>query len=178
MIAAAALLALAGPAAAVCKAAPQARAVDYLADENAHRQLRGELGVTVPTAPEHIMIYAAGGHLSTTRISIVATRGFDGRWHTDAVGRSKIWVEGAAPSDLPHLTRTLSVADSSKVDALLATSALWQQRLSDESDGGPPPLGLMTRTIDVVTPRCAQRWLVAGNEPPLVAELDRLITPE
>ncbi|WP_143051859.1 hypothetical protein [Sphingomonas palmae] len=76
----AALLALTGPAAAVCKGAPQAPAADYLADENAHRALRDEMGVPMPTAPEHITIYAEGGHLETTRISIVATRAPDGRW--------------------------------------------------------------------------------------------------
>ncbi|WP_019516252.1 hypothetical protein [Sphingomonas sp. Mn802worker] len=178
MIAAAALLALAGPAAAVCKGAPQAPAADFLADETAHRALRDETGVAMPTDPEHITIYAAGGHLATTRISIVATRAADGLWHTDAVGRSKIWVEGAMPSDMPHVTRTLSIEDGARIDALLDQPAFWRQELSARDNEGPPPLGLMVRRIDVVTPNCAQHWATAGDQPSMLAELDALITPK
>lgn len=92
MIVAATLLALAGPAATVCKGAPQAAAAGYLADETAHRALRDEIGVAMPTGPEHVTIYAEGGHLETKRVSIVAIRGPEGRWHSDAIGRRKIWV--------------------------------------------------------------------------------------
>jgi hypothetical protein len=80
LIAAAALLALAGPAAAaVCRGAPPAPAAEYLADETAHRALRAELGIPMPTDPEHITIYTMGGHVGVTvQTSIVATRRPDG----------------------------------------------------------------------------------------------------
>lgn len=177
MIAATVLLALAGPAAAVCKGAPRAPAADFLADENAHRALRDEMGVPMPTAPEHITIYTEGGHLATTRISIVATRSPDGRWHSDAIGRSKIWVEGATPSDMPRVARTLSADDSQKIDALLERPAFWRQQVTPRTGDGPPSYDLMPRRIDVVTPSCAQRWITAGDQPALLAELDALVTP-
>jgi len=132
----------------------------------------------MPTSPEHITIYAEGGHLETTRISIVATRAPDGRWRSDAIGRSKIWVESATPSDMPRVTRALSAEDSRKIDALLKRPAFWRQQLIPRTFDGPPPLGLMSRQIDVVTPQCSQRWVTVGNQPALLAELDALVTPQ
>lgn len=178
MIAAAALLALAGPSAATCAGAPRGSANDYLADEAAHRALRAEMAVPMPTDPIHVTIYAAGGHLATTRISIVATRGPDGEWRSDAVGRSKIWVENAQASDMPRVARTLPAADGAAIDALLDDPAFWRERTAERSDAGPPPLGQMVRTIDVVTPNCARRVVAMGDEPRLLEQLDRLITPQ
>ncbi|SEL76767.1 hypothetical protein SAMN05216382_2588 [Sphingomonas palmae] len=101
----------------------------------------------------------------------------DGRWHSNAIGRSKIWVESATPSDMSRVTRTLSAEDSRKIDTLLERPEFWRQRLIPRTYDGPPPRGLMSRQIDVVTPQCSQRWVTMGNQPALLAELDGLVTP-
>jgi hypothetical protein len=178
LIAGAVLLALAGPGAAVCANIAEAPAGTFLADDNAHRALRAELGVATPTDPEHITIYAEGGHLATSRISIIATHRPDGRWAVDAVGRSKIWVDGATPSDMPHVTRVLSVEDGEQIDWLLDNPAFWHSRVADRDERAPPLRGEIPRRIAALTPNCAQHWVTSGNAPPLVALLDRLITPD
>lgn len=179
MIAAAVLLALAGPSAATCPTA-RARAVD--ADALAgmvepHRALRHELGVGLPDAPTRVMIYSEGGHLATTRISIVAVRDAAGQWRTDAVGRSRIWVEDAPPDDMPHLARTLSIKDGRAVDTILANPAFWRETASSPHEAGPPPRGYASRNVAIVTPACVRRGSAGYAGLPLLIQLDKLLTP-
>ncbi len=176
MIAAAALLALAGPAAAVCRGAPQPPAGAYLADDTLHRTLRAEIGVAMPTAPERIAIYAAGGHLQTTRISAIATRQPDGRWQVDMVERSKIWVDSARSTDAPQIVRLLSTYDGGKVDDLLGTSSFWHEAPASAESQGAPHYGLMTRTIDIVTPACTRRETFTDHPPALIEQLIERVT--
>ena len=79
---------------------------------------------------------------------------------------------------MPHVTRTLSAEAGARIDALLGQPVFWRGRARPHANNRPPPLGLMVRRIDVVTPACAQRWVTAGDQPPLLAELDALVTPE
>jgi len=81
-----------------------------------HRGPRQELGIALPDASTRLLIY-----------NEVAVRDAGGTWRTYAVGRSRTWVEDAPPSDMPHLARTLSVADSGAVDVILADPDLWRE---------------------------------------------------
>jgi len=121
LIAAAALLARAGPTAAVCMGAPNASAADYLRDEQLHRALRTEMNVPVPIGPVRVMIFAAGGHLATTRISVIAVRGAGGQWNTDAEGRDQVWIEGAPPHDWAPIRSALPLDTGRQVDAFSTT---------------------------------------------------------
>ncbi|MBW6524833.1 hypothetical protein KZ810_15140 [Sphingomonas sp. RHCKR47] len=179
MIAAAALLALAGPSAAVCRGAPPAPAAKYLADETAHRALRAELGIPMPTDPEHITIYTAGGHVGVAvQTSIVATRRPDGAWEVNAVERYKqAGNSTAATGSVPRL-RTLSAADGNNLDSLLAMRAFWYEPPDGRAWPVPPPdLRRSELTIDVVTPMCSRRASVSERGPaPLLAEVLQLLT--
>ncbi len=179
MIAAAAVLALGMPSAATCPTA-KSRGVD--ADVLAgiaepHRVLRHELGVAVPDAPTRVTIYSEGGHLATTRISIVAVRDAAGQWRTDAVGRSRIWVKDAPPDDMPHLTRTLDTAESRAVDTILANPDFWRETAPPSRETGPPPRDYASRDVAVVTPACVRRGRAGEAGQPLLIQLDKLLTP-
>ena len=177
MIPAAVLLTLATPIAATCPAA--SADADVLAGTiEPHRALRQELGVALPDAPVRVLIYSEGGHLATTRISIVAVRNAGGRWRTDAVGRSRIWVKDAPPSDMPHLARTLSAEDSRAVDVILADPDLWRETSSPVGHVEPPPLDHASRDVAVFTPGCVRRGSTGNLALPLLIRLDRLLTPE
>jgi hypothetical protein len=90
-----------------------------------HRKLREQLHVLMPTSPYRVMWYAQGGDLATTTFSVIATRRDDGVWHTNAVGQSQVWIQGAAPTLLPTIDRDLSAADSRKLDAALRDPCLY-----------------------------------------------------
>lgn len=101
-----------------------------------------------------------------------------GRWRTDAVGRSRIWVKDAPRSDMPHLARTLSAGDSRAVDAILADPDLWRETSLPIGHVGPPPLDHALRDIAVFTPGCVRRGSTGNPGLPLLIRLDRLLTPE
>jgi len=142
----------------------------FAVDDNAHRVPRAELGIATPTDPEHITIYVKGGHLATSGASLSATHRPDRRWAIDAVEKTKIRVDGAAPSDTPQVTRVLSVADGEQI--LHYGTAEWPGAASVRYRVEIP------RRIDALTPDRAQQRVTAGNAPPRVPLLDRLITPD
>jgi hypothetical protein len=179
LIAAAALLALAGPTAAVCPSArpDSVSALDLARDDLAHRSLRRALKVATPRSPVRIAVFDEGGHMVTTRTSIIASRDADGRWRTTSVGRSEIWIGGATPMDLPQFDRTLSIDQGRRIDELLAEPAFWREAPLVEDGSRPPPLGQIIRTVDVITPHCVRRVVSLTYQPPLLAEINYLVTP-
>ena len=132
-----------------------------------HRGPRQELGIALPDASTRLLIY-----------NEVAVRDAGGTWRTYAVGRSRTWVEDAPPSDMPHLARTLSVADSGAVNVILADPDLWRETSLPIGHVGPPPLDHALRDIAVFTPGCVRRGSTGNPGLPLLIRLDRLLTPE
>ena len=177
MIAAAVLVALAGPTAKTCPTArSSATAAGTIVSGIApHRALRQELGVALPEAPTRVLMYSEGGHLQTTRMSIVAVRDATGRWSTDAVGTSWVWTMNVPPRDMPHLTRVLPAADGHAVDALLRNPAFWREAEHASNNPDPSLRGLMSRRITVLTPYCVHQVHSVGATS-LSTQLDRLVS--
>jgi hypothetical protein len=177
LIAAAALLALAGPTAAVCNGAPNASAADYLRDEQLHRTLRAARGVLMPTAPQRVTIYAIGGQVGfETQASSVAIRGGNGQWHTDTITRIR-YFGSALPADASYPTGSaLPAVIGERLDTILASRRFWRESPRSRPKVAIPPLHPTELTIDVVTPACRRRVVVvAGNVPPLLAQIVEML---
>lgn len=143
-----------------------------------HRQLRTELGETMPSGTTMVLLHAVGGHLSTFEHSIIAYRSAEGRWSGTAVGRSKIWVEGAPFQPIDKKEWVLSDEAATRLDQILGDRCFYSEPTMLDGKDGPPNRGAMFVTLDVVT-AAKQRSVsyLGGTADGLTAEVDRLVRP-
>lgn len=131
-------------------------ASDYLAPTSStideHKALRKALGEPMPQAPTMVMMYGRGGHHATTEYSVVLVREADNVWHGTAVGRSQIWVKDAPYTPLKRKEWALDEEQSRQLDNAISRRCPFDQSAASANDSGPPPLGFISRRIDVVQP--------------------------
>lgn len=182
MIAAAVLALLTAAVAppAACPATPPARAEATVASRvDAHRASSASQSVAFDPAPPAILIYGEGGHLATQRYSIVATRTDAGLWHVDARGDTKIWVKGASAHAITPVVHDLDAQKSAEIDAILADPCLWRAHAAVNRDGsGPPPLGLIPETLEILMPDRTRRVSVLETADGPTARLMALVRPD
>lgn len=144
-----------------------------------HRQLRAELGEPMPNEPTMILLHAAGGHLTTSEYSIIAYRSADERWSGTAVGRSKVWIEGAPFRPMDKREWVLGAEAAKRLDRILDDSCFYAEPRTFDGEGGPPNGGAMFVQLDVITP-AKQRSVdyLGGYARGLTAEVDRLARPQ
>ncbi|RYD44456.1 MAG: hypothetical protein EOP63_05500 [Sphingomonadales bacterium] len=144
-----------------------------------HRQLRADLGEPMPNEPTMILLHAAGGHLATSEYSIIAYRSADERWRGTAVGRSKIWIEGASFRPMDKREWVLAAEAAKRLDRILDDRCFYAEPRTFGGEGGPPSRGAMFVQLDVITPtnQRSARYLV-GYARGLTAEVDRFARPK
>lgn len=144
-----------------------------------HRQLRAELGEPMPNEPTMILLHAAGGHLTTSEYSIIAYRSADERWSGTAVGRSKVWIEGAPFRPMDKREWVLGAEVAKRLDQILDDSCFYAEPSTFDGEGGPPSRGAMFVQLEVITPT-KQRSVdyLGGYARGLTAEVDRLARPQ
>lgn len=140
---------------------------------DAHAALREALGELMPEAPIRVALYGRGGHHSTEEYSIVLARNTDGIWHGTAVGRSQIWVEDAPYTPLPRKEWVVDQDKGRQLDAALARHCRFDRSTVLAGDAGPPPLGRMAETIDVVRSSRPTISYSAGDGDGVIAALIR-----
>lgn len=148
----AALLALAATTATdptLCVPVPAAGNPRTSSQIGEHRTLRKALDEPLPTTPTMVMLFGRGGHLATDEYSIIVARSADGVWHGTAVGRSKIWVEGAPYTKLPRKEWTLDAAAGAKLDAAIACRRPYKPTKS-RSPELPPNRGYFPETVEIM----------------------------
>lgn len=153
------------------------RARILLADK--HRQLRTELGEQMPNETTMVLLHAVGGHLSTFEHSIIAYRSAEGSWNGTAVGRSKIWIEGAPFQPIKKREWALGDEAAKRLDQILGDNCFYAEPTTFDGKGGPPSRGAMFVTLDIITP-AKQRSVsyLSGTADGLTAEVDRLTRPQ
>jgi hypothetical protein len=145
-----------------------------------HAALRAALHEPMPRAPRSVLLYAAGGHLGTQEHSIVLVRQSDSSWVGTAVGRGKIWVEGAPYYLIPRKQWTLPAEKARRLDRILEDPCFYAEPAQFEGGrDGPPPLGALVDRLEVVSEAGMRRALfLAGDQKGLTAELLDLSLPK
>lgn len=130
-----------------------------------HAALRAALGQKMPHASSMVLVHAVGGHLGTEEDSIILSRADDGRWSGTAVGRSRIWVQDAPYVASPGKQWTLPAEAGQRLDRILDDKCFYAEPAAfDSSSAGPPPLGAMVLSLDVLTPSRRRSALFLGGE--------------
>jgi hypothetical protein len=98
-------------------------AASALAD---HEKLRTRLGADMPVGPTMILVLGTSSHYTTTKWSTAAVRGPDGLWRIDSVGEEgPALLRMETTRTLPVKSRTVSRAESRKLDLLLGDRCLY-----------------------------------------------------
>lgn len=147
--------------------APTASAIEK------HRALRQALAEPMPDAPTMVMLHGEGGHLATDEYSIILARTADGLWRGTAVGRSKIWVEGAPFRPMDRAEWVLDQAAGQRLDEVIARNCPFDRAAADRATSGPPPRGYISEQMDVVTPGHAPYSFFVGEGGESIAAMIR-----
>lgn len=144
-----------------------------------HQQLRAELGEPMPSAPTMIFLYAAGGHLATSEYSIIAYRSSEGTWSGTAVGRSKVWIEGASFRPMSKREWVFGDDAAQRLDHILDDGCFYAEPKTFDGGSGPPSRDAMFVQLDVRTPtKHRSVGYLSGYAKGLTAEVDRLARPQ
>ena len=130
-----------------------------------HRELRSAWNAPLPDGPARILLYASGGDLGTTRISLVAVRDSAGLWHVNQVADSVIWIASAKPQQLTPKDKDLSAAESLAVDKLLDDRCFYAE---PTFVGNHAIIGALFTTVEVQTPK--HRWRGSWYSTPTAQE--------
>jgi hypothetical protein len=139
------LLALAATSPCIPIATDQLRPAQSALEQ--HRVLRRELREPLPVASNMVMLFGSGGHLETLEYSIILAKAKKGDWHGTAVGRRKIWIEGAPWTTMPRKEWTLDRETGRRLSKAISRRCPFDR--SKVVDASPPPLGYIGETIDL-----------------------------
>jgi len=116
-----------------------------------------------------VMLYGAGGHLSTQQYSIIVARGDDGVWRGTAVGRSQIWLEDAPFRPMQRAEWTLDAQSGHQLDDAISGFCRRDLKAGKTQPTLAPPLGFILETIVIVTPERGDISYFADKDDPIAA---------
>ena len=112
-----------------------------------------------------------------TDYSVVLTRGTSGVWRGTAVGRTQVWIQGAAPSIKPRIEWTLSENEGLQLDRILDDPCFYAEPTTLPI-GGAPLIGAMGVHVDTITPTHARSYFsLDGDAEGLMQTLISLTMP-